>query len=182
MSPKLFYMSWFFIVVVLVSGVTMLHNSLRKIRSVADYQFGRGAGEVLFPSNVEISLFRRTGRVRHIRLNGRLLATLRPTDGFFSLTIEGARQIVQLDPPRLWVRVQDDVADFIAKGRSVFAKHVIDCDEEIRPAEEVFITDSQHRILAVGRAVLTGKEMKAFKHGVAVRVRRGVDEERKGKI
>jgi len=31
--------------------------------------------------------------------------------------------------------------------------------------------------LAVGKAVLTGKEMKAFKHGVAVKVRRGVSEE-----
>ncbi len=89
---------------------------------------------------------------------------------------------MQLVPLRLWVRVQDDVADFIAKGRSVFAKHVVDCDEGIRPAEEVFITDSEHKILAVGRAVLTGKEMKAFKHGVAVRVRRGIDEEKKGKI
>jgi archaeosine-15-forming tRNA-guanine transglycosylase len=30
--------------------------------------------------------------------------------------------------------------------------------------------------LAVGRAILSGKEMKAFSRGVAVRVRRGVAE------
>jgi len=110
------------------------------------------------------------------------LATLRPTDGFFSLTLEGARRIMQVKPLRLWVKVQDDIADFIAKGRSVFAKHIVDCDEEIRPEEEVIIINSQRRVLAVGRAVLTGDEMKVFKCGVAVRVRRGVAEEKQRKV
>lgn len=160
----------------------MLDNSLQKIRSIADYQFGRGTGKTLFPDNVEITFSRRTGRIRHIYLNGELLATLRPTDGFFSLSIEGARRIMKVKPLRLWVKVRDDVAVFIVKGRSLFAKHVIDCDEEIRPEEEVVVINSQRKVLAVGRAVLTGKEMKVFKHGVAVRIRRGVAEEKKGRV
>ncbi len=90
--------------------------------------------------------------------------------------------MIHAKPPRLWVQVQNDVTDFIADGRSVFAKHVVDCDEEIRPEEEVVVVNSQKEILAVGRAILTGKEMKAFKHGVAVRVRRGVSKDRKGKV
>lgn len=158
----------------------MLDNPLQKIRSIADYQFGRGTGKTLFPDNVDISFSRRTSRIRHIHLDGKLLATLRPTDGFFSLTLEGARRIMQIKPLRLWVKVQDDVTDFIAKGRTVFAKHVVDCDEEIRPEEEVVVIDSQRKVLAVGRALLTGEEMKAFKRGVAVRVRRGVAEKKKG--
>lgn len=151
----------------------MRDNPLQKIRSIADYQFGRGTGKVLFPDTVDIVFSRRTGRIRHIYLDGELLATLRPTDSFFSLTIEGARHITQIKPPRLWVEVQDGAADFVAKGKSVFAKHVIDCDEEIRPEEEVVVINSKCKVLAVGRAGLAGKEMKAFKHGVAVRVRRG---------
>jgi predicted RNA-binding protein (TIGR00451 family) len=78
--------------------------------------------------------------------------------------------------------VQDDVSSFIAKGRSVFAKHVDDCDEEIRPEEEVVVVDSKFEVLAVGRAVLTGREMEHFSKGVAVRVRRGVAEEKGGKL
>ena len=159
----------------------MLDNHLRKIRSIADYQFGRGTGETLFPDKVNISFSRRTGRIRHIYFKGELLATLRPTDGFFSLTLEGAHRIMQTKPLRLWVKVQDDVANFIAKGRSVFAKHVVDCDVEIRPEEEVIVIDRQHKILAVGRAILTGREMTAFKRGVAVRVRRGLLKRKKGK-
>ncbi len=158
----------------------MPDNPLQKIRSIADYQFGRGAGKTLFTDNVTISFSRRTGRIRHIYSDSNLLATLRPTDGLFSLTIEGTRRLLQVKPPRLWVKIQDDVADFVVKGKTVFAKHVVDCDREIRLEEEVVVIDSQRKVLAVGRAALTGEEMKAFKHGVAIRVRRGAAE--KGKV
>ncbi len=160
----------------------MLQNPLQKIRSIANYQFGRGVGEVLFPGDVNVSFSKRTGRIRHVNFRGALLATLRPTDGLFSLTIEGARRLLLTKPPQLWVKVQDEIAEFVATGRSVFAKHVAGCDEEIRPGEEVVVINNQHKVLAVGRAILTGKEMKSFKRGVAVRVRRGVNEERKGKL
>ena len=82
---------------------------------------------------------------------------------------------------RLWVKVTAEAEPFIAKGKSVFAKHVVDADSEIRPQEEVIVINEKNEVLAVGRAMLTGKEMKAFKRGVAVRVRRGIVEEVKKK-
>jgi len=153
-------------------------SSLQKIRSIADYQLGKDAGKALFPDQVKIVFSRRTGRIRHVYLQRKLLATLRPTDGMFSLTVAGAKRLIKgVTPPRLWVTVQKDAEPFIAKGKSVFAKHVVDTDEEIRPQEEVIVVGENNRVLAVGKAVLTGKEMKAFKHGVAVKVRRGASEE-----
>lgn len=153
-------------------------NLLLKIRSVADYQLGKGAGKALFPDRVSIVFSRNTGRIRHIYLERDLLATLRPTDGLFSLTVAGAKRLMKgVKPPRLWVKVQKDVEPFIEQGRSVFAKHVVDADDEVRPQEEVIVIGEAKRVLAVGRAVLTGREMKAFKHGVAVKVRRGASEE-----
>lgn len=160
----------------------MLISPLQKIRAIADYQFGRGIGNFLFPDNVKLSFSRRTGKIRHISLENELLATLRPTSGLFALTVEGAGRMMLFEPRRLWVEIQDDVSDFIAKGRTVFAKHVIDCDEEIRPGEEVAVISKEGRVLAVGRAVLAGSEMKAFSHSVAVRVRRGISENRKRKV
>jgi len=151
---------------------------LQKIRSIADYQLGKGAGKALFPDSVHIVFSRRTGRIRHIYLGNKLLATLRPKDGMFSLTLAGAKRLMLgLKPSRLWVKVEKDAEPFVAKGKSVFAKHVVDADCEIRPQEEVVVIDENEEVLAVGKAVLTGKEMKAFKHGVAVKVRRGVSEE-----
>ena len=69
--------------------------------------------------------------------------------------------------------INDEAKPFVVVGRSVFAKHVVRADEEIRPQEEVIVVDDKSDVLAVGKAVLSGKEMKTFKKGVAVRVRRG---------
>ena len=70
---------------------------------------------------------------------------------------------------------------FILNGRNVFARHVIIADCDIRPGEEVLITNSKNRILAVGKATLSGKEMLAFNRGVAVKVRTGSEEQKRKK-
>ena len=155
-----------------------MKDALRKIRSVADYQFGKGVGAKLFPENVEIAYSKRTGRIRYVYLNGKRLATLRPTDGMFSLSVAGAKRIAEnANVAKCFVTVQDDVSRFIAEGGDVFAVHVVKADYEIRPKDEVIIVDGRGRVLAVGRAVLSGEEMEAFKIGVAVKVRRGCLEE-----
>lgn len=158
-----------------VNGVKDRYETLTRIRAIADYQLGRGAGKALFPNRVKVVFSRRTGRIRHIYLDEELLATLRPRDGMFSLTLAGAKRLLKgVDPLRLWVKVPNDVACFVADGKSVFAKHVVGSDPEIRPQEEVIVVDEDGSLVAVGRAVLTGREMLAFKRGVAVKVRRGV--------
>jgi predicted RNA-binding protein (TIGR00451 family) len=151
-------------------------DALQKIRSVADYQFGRDAGKKLFPDEVRIVYSKNTGKIRHIHLK-ELLATLRPTTGLFVLTLAGAKRLTsEVKPIRYWVKIMDEAEPFVAKGRSAFAKHVIDADEEIRPNDEVVVINRKSEVLAVGRALLSGKEMKEFHRGVAVRVRRGVAE------
>jgi len=155
-----------------------LEDALRRIRSVADYQFGKGVGAKLFPENVEIVYSKRTGRIRYVYLDSKRLATLRPTDGLFSLSIAGAKRIVKnADSTKCFVTVRDDVAKFISKGGDVFAAHVVKADDDIRPKDEVIGVNENGEVLAVGRAVLSGEEMKAFKKGVAVKVRRGYMEE-----
>jgi predicted RNA-binding protein (TIGR00451 family) len=61
-------------------------------------------------------------------------------------------------------------------GRSLFAKHVLEADPEIRPQNEVIVVDEGGELVAVGRAVLSGEEMTLFKLGAAVKVRRGISE------
>jgi len=158
-------------------GETVDMDALEKIRSVADYQFGRDAGTKLFPDGVRIVYSKNTGKIRYIHLGKELLATLRPTTGLLILTVAGANRLVrEVKPLRCWVKVHDDAEPFVSKGRSAFAKHVIDADDEIRPNEEVVVINRKGEVLAVGRALLSGKEMKDFSRGVAVRVRRGVAE------
>jgi predicted RNA-binding protein (TIGR00451 family) len=158
--------------------VTCLEDSLRRLRSVADYQFGREVGTALFPENVKIVFSRNTGRIRYIYLEGKRLGTMRPTDGFFSLSIDGAKRVVDgAQSAKCFVTVRNDVAKFIAEGGDVFAAHIVSADDEVRAKDEVIVLDEEAEVLAVGRAVLSGEEMKAFKRGVAVKVRRGCLEE-----
>ncbi len=154
-----------------------MENSLAKVRSIADYQFGKGVGVTLFPSNVEIQYSPRTGRIRFINLNGERLATLRPTDGVLSLSIKAAIFMAEKTPfAKCFVTVKNDVSKFIAAGGDVFAVHVVKVDAEVGAKDEVIAVDEDGQVLAVGRTVLSSEEMKAFKTGVAVKVRHGSKE------
>jgi uncharacterized protein with predicted RNA binding PUA domain len=151
-----------------------MENAKEKIRAVADYQFGKGVGAKLFPENIEIQLSPRTGRIRYINLNGERLATLRPTDGLLSLSIKAAQTIAQNIPEaKCFVTVQNDVAQYIAKGGDVFAVHVVAVDEDVGAKDEVIAVDEKREVLAVGRTLLSAPEIRAFKTGVAVKTRHG---------
>jgi uncharacterized protein with predicted RNA binding PUA domain len=154
-----------------------VENQLARVRAIADYQFGKGVGAKLFPENIQMQLSPRTGRIRFITLNGERLATLRPTDSLFSLSIKAAKFIAEnCAYAKCFVTVQSDVSKFIAEGGDVFAVHVVRVDEEIRAKEEVIVRDEGGEVLAVGRALLSSAEMTAFKTGVAVKVRHGCRE------
>jgi uncharacterized protein with predicted RNA binding PUA domain len=155
-----------------------VEDALMRVRSVADYQFGKGVGAGLFPANVKISFSKATGRIRYVSLNGERLATHRPTDGLLSLSICAARFLAEnAGSAGCFVTVRDDVAKFIAEGGDVFAVHVVKVDDGVRAKDEVVVVDGDNRVLAVGRALLSGLEMRAFKTGVAVKVRHGCTKE-----
>ena len=155
---------------------------LQVVRKIADYQFGKGVGDRLFPDDAVFIVSKKTGRIRQVLHKGKLLATLNPS-GLINLTIKGAKRLAAGGAVKLrWVKVQDDVASFIEDGSDVFARHVVDLDEEIRPMEEVIVFDSNNEIIAVGKAVLSGIEIHDFTRGIAVKVRRGRSEKtKKGK-
>ena len=147
-------------------------KELAKLRAAADYQFDKGVGRVLFSDEVRVT--RSKGRMRQVWLGDRPLCTIRASDGFIVPNRLGAELLHQaLKPPRLRVVVGADAAPFVAQGKTVFAKHVVGADPEIRPAEEVLVVDPNDRLLASGKALLAGEEMIAFKTGKAVQVRRG---------
>ncbi len=151
-----------------------MENALRHIRGIADYQFGQGVGAKLFPDNVELVYSPATKRIRFINLNGKRLATLRPTDSFLSLSVTAARFLSEnVASLHCFVTVRNDVAKFVADGGDVFAAHVVKVDGEVCAKDEVIAVDEDKRVLAVGRAMLSGAEMLAFKVGVAVKVRHG---------
>jgi predicted RNA-binding protein (TIGR00451 family) len=148
---------------------------LRKLINIANYQFGPGVGKSLFDLKTRIGCSKKTGRIRHIYRGRKLVATLRPTDGLLALTLEGASLLLKMRNPPNVVTVRNDVSEYIRKGGDVFAKHVVKAPDRLRPAEEVIAVDEEGRLLGVGLAVLSSNDMRYFKRGVAIKIRRGVE-------
>lgn len=154
-----------------------VEQELAKLRSTANYQFGGNLGNIIFRGNIKVTHSKRTGRMRLIYKDGELIATLRPNNGLLALTASGARVLLRhAEKLKHRVVVRSDVASFIMKGGNVFAKHVVKADGAIRPQDEVLVVDEGNRLLAVGRAFLSGMEMTSFKSGVAIKVRSGVED------
>lgn len=145
-----------------------------KLKSIADYQLGKGLGSALFPKGIRITVSRKTGRIRHIYYKGSLLATLRPRDGLLALTPEGAKRIFSRPrSKRITVVVSEEAAPFIMDGKNVFAGHVVWADSRLKPMEETILVNEEG-VLAVGKAALSGVEMDFFDRGLAVKTREGI--------
>jgi len=148
-------------------------TDLDDLRTVADYQFGAGAGAALFPPGEELSITRTSsGRPRQLHTAaGERLATYE-TDGRFRLGMGGGTRLQNgLDDGTLAVVVGDESEPFVREGRNAFAKFVTSADEAIRPRDDVLVEHTDGSLLAVGRAELSGAGMLAFGSGMAVYVR-----------
>lgn len=147
-----------------------------RCRAVLDMQFGKGAGDLLTLGRVELVKSERTGKIRNVMIDGVHVLSMRASDGRFSLKMDGARLLMKvLPPPRMRVMIDDEPAEFAAKGNNVFAKFVLECDPEIRPGDDVMVVNTKGELVAVGRALMNREEMLAFKRGMAVRVKDSLD-------
>tara|TARA_A100001037_G_scaffold286261_1_gene294504 strand:+ start:36439 stop:36924 length:486 start_codon:yes stop_codon:yes gene_type:complete len=145
---------------------------LRDLRDIADYQFGKGAGEGLFTGEIRIERSR-TGRARQIHSKENYIAT-HTKGGRLSLGIEGGERIIKsIEFPAYRVVVGEESEEYVRKGKNAFAKFVIDVDPDIRPKDEVVVVGEDGHLLAVGRAKMSANAMLEFNRGVAVKVKEG---------
>jgi uncharacterized protein with predicted RNA binding PUA domain len=152
---------------------SLLPTSLQRVRRIADFQFGRGAGHAMFPDETTFS-YSNTKRIRYAYLGKIRLVTMRAGDGRLTLGYLAARRLhAFFAAPKNRVVVMEDVVPFILAGKNVMAKHVIASDPMIMAGEEVLVVDENDDLLATGMAVLAGIEMLDFFCGTAVKVRQG---------
>jgi uncharacterized protein with predicted RNA binding PUA domain len=157
------------------------NSLLRRVQVIADFQFGGNVGPSLFPEGCTF-IHSTTGRVRQVLWQGTRLATVRASDGRLTLGIEGARRLMAALPaPGYRVTIRDDVAEFVAKGKNAFAKHITAADPQIRAGDDVLVVAGDDRLVACGAAAVSGPEMLAFNYGVAVKVRQGSEKDASGK-
>lgn len=150
---------------------------LRQVKAISDYQFGKPVTDVLFENiqNIHLERSRSTDKIRYIFHNDNLMLTLRPNNGFLTLSLYSANIIIQnCVSPKMRVIVLNEISEFIESGRNVFCKHVVDLDENLRPFDEVIVVNQNDKLLAIGRLKLPVSYVKSFTSGVAVNVRKGI--------
>lgn len=135
------------------------NKSLKKLRSIARYQFNGLEADAMIPDGSKI-----TGRFnRRIKYENKQIATLLFETGRYSLNLEGGR--ILKDMNKNWVKI-----DFNLQTNTLFAPGVVDSLPDIIPRDEVVIVKDDD-VVGVGKAVLAGGEMKRADKGVAVRIR-----------
>jgi predicted RNA-binding protein (TIGR00451 family) len=156
---------------------TKLILVLRKVKAICDYQFGQAITDILFEdeSKVQIIFSRNTGKIKHLYHDNNLMLNLRPTNGFFTLSLFSAEKIINKTPsPKLRAVVMNEVSDFIKKGRNVFCKHVVDIDITLRPNDEVIAVDQNNNLLAIGKLMIPVPYVRSFQTGIALKIRKGI--------
>jgi 7-cyano-7-deazaguanine tRNA-ribosyltransferase len=107
-----------------------------------------------------------------------VIATVRARDGLLILGTEGQSRLHDfLAPPHYRVVVDNEVASYAEAHSDVFAKFVRGIDTRLHSGEEVLLVDEGDRLLGSGTLLLSPEEIPHFTRGVAVRTRRGVEQE-----
>lgn len=150
-------------------------DDVKKVKAIADYQFGFGAGDAIFEGNINIEKSKKTGKIRHIYDGKTLLVNMRASDSYLILSKEGAKRLhANIPYPQNRVVVNKDSEPFALDGKSVFCKFVVDCDDNIRAKDEVLIVNEEDKLLAYGKALLGACEIEQFQTGQAIKTRKGM--------
>jgi len=128
---------------------------LLRYRAHADYYFGQGAGDLLLEGKIIVK-----GREIQDEQKRSLAATT--PSGMIALSLAGAKR---LEPLGKYIV---KIGDFLPKG-SLLAPGVLDADEQIRPGDEVIVVGE--KAFGIGKAKMSGWEMKVSRRGVAVEIR-----------
>jgi len=143
-----------------------INNQLEFLRTICDYQFGKGTGNKLISDIVQIRGRKEIGL--RVTLNGKHLLTFRKSTGLLTLSIEAAKRlhghsanVVKFDGDSI-------------RGSTIFANAIKEAHPEIRINDEVIIVNNQNEIIATGVAYLPGKLLVRMERGFGVKIRQKV--------
>jgi len=140
-----------------------------KLEHTIDALFGNGTSKHL-PKKIDFTFSRKTGRIRSVFHDGKLLCTLR-IDGGLAITSYFAQHLLKNKKfKENCLEVDKDSKPFVEDGRSVFCKHVVWCGKNILISSDVPIL-YKNKVIAVGKAVLSSEMIIAQNIGVAIKVR-----------
>ncbi|MFH1056138.1 MAG: tRNA guanosine(15) transglycosylase TgtA [Candidatus Altiarchaeota archaeon] len=148
-------------------------RDIYKLRAIMEYQFGKGAGELL-PDNLVVKKSRNTRRIRWLYEGREMIASVRASDHMILPHDKLAAKLKEKFPtPKLRVIMKDDeeALQCVRDGKSAMCKFVEDVDPDLRCGDECLIVDKNDNLLKVGTLMLSPREIKDYKRGMAARIR-----------
>jgi len=163
-----------------IKGWKMQDWDIDRVKTVLDYQFGKGTGDVLTNGEIELVVSKKTKRLRNLILNGGHVVSLSHRRGLFILQERGAEIIQKTNAfPKFRVVVNAETAEFNKKGKSVFCKFIESIDSNLRAMDECIVVTPKDELVAFGKLIVSPKELELGQQGMAVRVRAGIGNKEK---
>ncbi|MFW9925922.1 MAG: phosphoadenosine phosphosulfate reductase family protein [Candidatus Thorarchaeota archaeon] len=157
-----------------------MEGHLKRAINAIDTQFGNGVGEPLLPSDKVIVMNKVSSidAMYEVVVDGFIVGRLRfdiPKRGYtFILSLEGARRIGAVSRQK-WVSIHDGVLKYLKDGANLMVPGVQGCDSAIEIDDEVWVVDSNGKVVAAGISKMTGIEMAKAPKGFAVKIRAVAD-------
>jgi len=153
----------------------MTPDDLLSFRAILNYQLRVSVADSVLPDNLLVGVSKNTGRVRALidPENTEVLATVVASTNTLNMRLSLARRIHKLvPPPRLrLVVVNEMVPDILEAKSSVFSKHVLSVDEELRAGDEALVVSEDDELLCVGKLLLSPEEILQLLTGPALKIR-----------
>ena len=144
-------------------------DNVQKLKHTIDALFGYGVSKTL-PKDIEITISKKTGRIRNVNHNGNLLLTPR-TDGGLAITRYCAELFLKNRKFREnCLEIDAESKPFVEQGRSVFCQHIVSCGRNVRIGSDVPVL-YKNQVVGVGKAVLSTMMILNQQRGVAIKIR-----------
>ena len=138
-------------------------SSIKRLKSVADFQFGSGTGNILFSDTIKLK--GKYPRDLQIFREKTLIGTLNSKTGYLSLLPETAELISSISQNRIEFGTNQ------VKGSNIFAPGCITADEKILPNDEIFVM-FEDNVVATARALVSGKDMIKMTSGIVAEIKK----------
>ena len=146
-----------------IEGWKMQDWNVDRVKTILDYQFGKGIGKIFTKGENDLVVSRKQKRLRNLLLDGQHVASLSHRRGMFVLQKKGAELIHKNTQfPKFRVVVDAETAEFNRKGKSVFCKFIKDIDPELKCLDECIVVTPNDQLLAFGKLMIGSQRTRTW--------------------
>ncbi len=142
-----------------------INSNVKKLRAIADFQFGLGTGKTLFPDKIKLK--GKYPKSPQIFREGQHIGTIHASSGFLSIFPAYVEDIAEISLNKLQFGAN------YASGSNIYAPGCLSADKHILPEDEIFVIH-ENKVIATARALVSGLDMNKMTSGKVAEVKKKV--------